>query len=438
MGNPLPAHIDKIVQAQKRGDARGIPSICSAHPYVLRAAIRRAVRHALPVLIEATCNQVNQHGGYTGMTPAVFVAFVRGIAEQEGLPKHLLVLGGDHLGPSVWQNAPAGRAMQEAEILVRDCVRAGFTKIHLDASMPLGGDDSSRPLDVELMASRAARLARAAEQAGAGEEGASGLRYVIGTEVPLPGGAREHDQHVTVTSPAAARETIDATGRAFEREGLQTAWERVVGLVVQPGVEFGDEFILDYDPAKARELVRFIESEPRLVYEAHSTDYQQVEALRRMVRDHFAILKVGPALTFALREMVFALARIEDELVAGRRSAERSNLVEVLDQAMLREPRHWQTHYLGSPTQQALARRYSLSDRARYYWGDPQVRQSLKTLVGNLQSVHVPLGLLSQYFPDQFVRVRAGKLGNSPEEWIHDRIDSVLGDYATACGMLAA
>ena len=56
---------------------RGIPSICSAHPVVIEAAMRHAARLGLPVLIEATCNQVNQDGGYTGMTPDLFVAFVK-------------------------------------------------------------------------------------------------------------------------------------------------------------------------------------------------------------------------------------------------------------------------------------------------------------------------------------------------------------------------
>lgn len=438
MRRPIPAHLDEIIQAQKCGEARGIPGICSAHPHVLRAAMKRALRDDSPLLVEATCNQVNQHGGYTGMTPAAFVAYVRRIAEQEGFPTERLVLGGDHLGPSVWQNTPADHAMDEAEILVRDFVQAGFTKIHLDASMALGGDGTSRRLEVELMARRAARLARAAEDANPEEQGASRLRYVIGTEVPIPGGAREHDEHVAVTTVVAARETVAATRRAFEREGLQDAWQRVVALVVQPGVDFGDEFVLGYDPVKAGELVRFIEQEPGLVLEAHSTDYQMVEALGEMVRDHFAILKVGPALTFAFREMVFALASIEEELFAGRGSAERSNLSEVLDQAMLREPHHWQSHYRGSPSELAVARRYSLSDRARYYWGDPQVQQALETLLRNLRSVHVPLGLLSQCAPDQYASLRAGKVGEDPEEWISDRIDAVLDDYAKACGIQAA
>lgn len=432
------AHLEELVQAQARGEARGIPAVCSAHPHVLRAAVRLAVRDCSPLLVEATCNQVNQHGGYTGMTPAEFVAYVRGIAQREGLPAEQLVLGGDHLGPSVWQDATASQAMHEAEILVRGFVEAGFTKIHLDASMSLGGESTSQPLDVELMAMRAARLARAAEDAGAKANGASDLRYVIGTEVPIPGGARQHDEHVTVTAVAAARETIEATRLAFERNGLHEVWERVIGLVVQPGVEFGDEFVLDYDPAKARDLVRFIEEVPQLVFEAHSTDYQKVEALGVMVRDHFAILKVGPALTFAFREMVFALARIEEELYTGRKSSERSNLVEVLDQAMLRDPRHWESHYAGTLAQQAIARRYSLSDRVRYYWGDPQVQRSLETLVSNLRAVHIPPGLLRQYAPGPYARLGSAGSANDPEEWILDRIGAVLGGYAIACGLAAS
>jgi D-tagatose-1,6-bisphosphate aldolase subunit GatZ/KbaZ len=212
----------------------------------------------------------------------------------------------------------------------------------------------------------------------------------------------------------------------------------VIGLVVQPGVEFGDEFVLDYDPAKARDLVRFIEEVPQLVFEAHSTDYQKVEALGVMVRDHFAILKVGPALTFAFREMVFALARIEEELYTGRKSSERSNLVEVLDQAMLRDPRHWESHYAGTLAQQAIARRYSLSDRVRYYWGDPQVQRSLETLVSNLRAVHIPPGLLRQYAPGPYARLGSAGPANDPEEWILDRIGAVLGGYAIACGLVAS
>ncbi len=203
--------------------------------------------------------------------------------------------------------------MQKSAELVQAYIQAGYTKIHLDASMKLGDDDPSRPLDVELAARRTAWLAKAAESACSDFGLDCQPRYVIGTEVPIPGGAMEHEAGVNVTNVEAARHTLEVTRAAFLSEGLEAAWERVIALVVQPGVEFGDDFILDYNPAAARELARFAETTP-FVYEAHSTDYQTVDSLRYLVRDHFAILKVGPALTFAFREAVFALAMMENEL----------------------------------------------------------------------------------------------------------------------------
>ncbi|MGZ6346934.1 MAG: class II D-tagatose-bisphosphate aldolase non-catalytic subunit, partial [Anaerolineales bacterium] len=152
--------LHEIVLAQKRGEARGITSICSAHPWVLKTALVGPAA----VLVEATCNQVNQYGGYTGMTPADFVHFIRGIAAENGLPADWLILGGDHLGPSPWQDQPMELAMPQAAEMVRQYVLAGFTKIHLDASMRLADDDPARPLDPELAARRTATLAKVAEE----------------------------------------------------------------------------------------------------------------------------------------------------------------------------------------------------------------------------------------------------------------------------------
>jgi tagatose-1,6-bisphosphate aldolase non-catalytic subunit AgaZ/GatZ len=42
----------------------------------------KALQPNTEVLIEATCNQVNQDGGYTGMTPADFRRFVEDIAAR--------------------------------------------------------------------------------------------------------------------------------------------------------------------------------------------------------------------------------------------------------------------------------------------------------------------------------------------------------------------
>ncbi|HLF87876.1 MAG TPA: D-tagatose-bisphosphate aldolase, class II, non-catalytic subunit [Anaerolineales bacterium] len=423
--------LDEMIRAQKRGEERGIASICSAHPWVLQAVMSQTwqVSETCQVLIEATCNQVNQYGGYTGMKPVDFVRFVRKIARENEFPVERVTLGGDHLGPSVWQYEPAEVAMQKAEEMIRGYVQAGFVKIHLDASINLG-DDPTGALPVEVSAARAARLAKAAEAARV--ENLPAPSYVIGTEVPVPGGAQEHEEGITITTVDGVRETLEHTRAAFWREGLESAWKRVIAVVVQPGVEFGDDFVMDYQPEKAQGLARFIESETGLVYEAHSTDYQTREALKNLVRDHFAILKVGPALTFAFREAVFALAMMENELFSP---SERSNLMAVLEAVMVRHPEHWRKYYHGPPEQQKFARKFSLSDRARYYWGWPEVQDALERLITNLGARPIPLALLSQFAPAQYPRVRSGTLAATPEALILDSVMDILKDYNVATGV---
>jgi D-tagatose-1,6-bisphosphate aldolase subunit GatZ/KbaZ len=230
--------LDAILRAQKRGKAVGIPSICSAHPWVLKTALQGEN----PVLIESTCNQVNQFGGYSGMTPTNFAEFVRHLAAENGFPLDKLILGGDHLGPSPWQEQPVGDAMPRASGMVRDYVMAGFTKLHLDASMKLGDDDPTHPLDLELAAQRSAQLASVAESC---IDRSAPPCYVIGSEVPIPGGAITNEDDVHVTTVEDAQRTLEVTKAAFLEAGLESAWERVTGMVVQPGVEFGDDFIVD-------------------------------------------------------------------------------------------------------------------------------------------------------------------------------------------------
>jgi D-tagatose-1,6-bisphosphate aldolase subunit GatZ/KbaZ len=278
-------------------------------------------------------------------------------------------------------------------------------------------DDPPGALDPEVIARRAAQLAKVAETA----EYHSAPRYVIGTEVPIPGGAREHEEGVSVTKAEDARETIEVHRKAFYELGLQSAWERVIAVVVQPGVEFGDDFVLPYQPEVAQELSRFIESQS-IVYEAHSTDYQSRDALKNLVRDHFAILKVGPGLTFAFREAVFALALIEDEMFARD---QRSNIINVLDDVMVKHPEHWQKYYRGDEAEQAFKRKYSLSDRARYYWVQPEVQKAFERLMKNLGGKVLPYSLLSQF---------VGERDLNAEQVIAWKIDGILNDYSVAFG----
>lgn len=421
-------HLTKMVEQHKRGKANGIYAVCSAHPIVLEAAIRYAHANHTPLLIEATSNQVDQFGGYTGMTPADFRSFVCRLADSLGFSQDMLILGGDHLGPNRWQNLPAEQAMANADDLIKSYVAAGFKKIHLDCSMSCANDPV--PLTDEIVAERAARLAKVAEETCMAHFGESDLVYVIGTEVPVPGGAHETLTDLAVTTPDAARATLQAHYHAFEKHGLEGIWPRIIALVVQPGVEFDHTHIIDYQPQKAVALSKMVEDYDTLVFEAHSTDYQTPQSLRQLVIDHFAILKVGPALTFALREALFSLAAIEEELLPAKAC---SGLRHVLESVMLDRPEYWQSHYHGDGNARRLARGYSYSDRVRYYWPDSQIDEAFERLVRNLADDPIPLPLISQYLPLQYVKVREGDLSATPRELIINHIQDILQQYHCAC-----
>jgi len=420
-----------MVAAQKKGEAVGVWSVCSAHPAVLGTALELARERDLSVLVEATSNQVNQDGGYTGATPADFAATLGRAAETAGIPTRRVVFGGDHLGPHPWQSRPAAEAMAKAGEMVRQYVRAGAAKIHLDASMRLA-DDPGGALDPATAAGRTAELCQAAEDARRAE--GEGPVYVIGTEVPVPGGERDKAPGLQVTAVDDAAHTLEVTRAAFCARGLESAWGRVVGLVVQPGVEFGDEQVHDYDPGAARDLARFIEAVPGIVYEAHSTDYQRESGLRGLVSDHFAILKVGPWLTFAFREAVFALAAVEREWLGGRSGVPLSRLPEVVDEVMRADPVHWKGYYSGDEVQLRLARAFSLSDRVRYYWPRPEVQAALRRLLTNLEAHPPSPTLLSQYLPGAFRAAREGRIPSRPRDLARWRVREVMELYARACG----
>ncbi|HYA44092.1 MAG TPA: PfkB family carbohydrate kinase, partial [Acidimicrobiales bacterium] len=322
--------------AAPRRPPAGVTSVCSAHPLVIEAAMLEAASRDLPVLIEATCNQVNHQGGYTGMTPADFGDLVFRTADQVSFPRARVLLGGDHLGPSPWRQLPAAGAMEQAELMVAAYVGAGFEKIHLDASMGcLGeGDYVSAPVAAE----RAARLAVVAEKVAAGRRRC----YVIGTEVPTPGGAKEQIERVEVTRPEAVLSTLEAHRHAFASAGLQQAFDAVMAVVAQPGVEFDDQKVVLYEPEKAAQLRAALERMPGLVFEAHSTDYQPPRKLAELVRDGFGVLKVGPGLTFALREGLYGLDQIATAL---DHDWGEHTLMADMEQVMLANPKYWQPYY---------------------------------------------------------------------------------------------
>jgi D-tagatose-1,6-bisphosphate aldolase subunit GatZ/KbaZ len=489
------AYFENMRKERRAGSPKGIASVCSANAFVIEAAMRLAKKKERVLLVEATANQVNQFGGYTGMRPLDFRLFVEGLAERCGFPQERLMLGGDHLGPLTWQKSPASEAMRNAENLVEEYVRAGFDKIHLDASMKLGDDDPDARLTDDTMAERGARLCKIAERAHAGSiragtpdsaqdgarrgasdgssdgardgtpdsaldgssdgarrgahagssDGSSGGArdgarpgarkfapvYVMGSEVPTPGGPQHEVDVLEVTSPAACRKSIRTYRETFAQMGLSDAWNRVIAFVVQPGVEFGGDTFFAYDPDKARALCSVLDGEPGLLFEGHSTDYQTEGALRRMVSDGVAILKVGPALTFTLREALMSLEQIERLLLRGT-GRPLSDFSACLEHAMLTDESQWASHYRGNGADKLIAIKFSYFDRARYYLHCDEVAKAIDALIANLSGIEIPLPMLSQFMPEQYSKACRSELEPTPRNLIADRIQSLFDGYLRA------
>lgn len=424
-----------MVLNYKKSLKQGITSICSANSFVLEAAMDKGIKEDSFVLVEATSNQVNQFGGYTGMKPKDFANYVKSMARERGLDLNRLILGGDHLGPLIWSNHNEQLAMENAKELVRQFILAGFTKIHIDTSMKLADDMKDRQLSDEVIAKRGAALCAAAEEAynQLKTENPDALApvYVVGSEVPIPGGTTENEA-LQITTPKDLIATVDTFKAEYESLGLQEAWDRVIAVVVQPGVEFGDSNIHEYKRDQASDLVKALEHYPSLVFEGHLTDYQTSEKLRDMVQDGVMILKVGPELTFALREALFMLEHIEKVLFL-KMGVHLSNFENVLDNEMLKHPDKWKAYYHEGENELQFKRRFSLSDRCRYYLSNSEVVKATSRLIDNLNSISIPATLLSQYMPVQYSKIRQGLLQNTAVSLIKDRIIQSLDRYTFGC-----
>ena len=413
------ARLAALPARRRRGERAGIASVCSAHPLVIEAALVHARDRGADLLVEATCNQVNHEGGYTGMTPLAFREFVQRIAGRVGFPTERLALGGDHLGPNPWRHLPAAEAMEKARAMVAAYAEAGFAKIHLDASMGCAGEPAAPPEGV--IAARAAELAEVAEAAAAPV-------YVIGTEVPVPGGATEALDHLAVTRAADVARVADLHAAAFAARGLDRAFGRAIAVVVQPGVEFADAEVAVYRPEAARELAGALSGLP-MVFEAHSTDYQPAEALRALVDDGFAILKVGPWLTFALREAYYGLAAIADWIAPD---PSREPLPALMERVMLAAPGNWAKYYQGTEAELRVKRHFSFSDRIRYYWTQPSAEEAVARLDEALEGREIPLPLIGQFLGALEAEVAAGRVEPTAPALLRASVTRVLDIYAAA------
>ena len=422
--------IKKILEKRNSGILAGIPSFCTSNSIVLEAILEYYLSSEEYVLIECTANQVNQFGGYMNMTPADFVEYLYNIADNVGFPKDRIILGADHFGPLAWEDKSENEAMDNAKELVRLAVLAGYTKIHLDTSMFLGSDDSSKRLSDEIIAKRGVELYKVCEEAFIErcDKFPNSIHpvYVIGSEVPIPGGEYDEKNTLTVTSPQDFENTLKTYDKTFKENGFDDAWDNIIAIVVQPGVEFSNYDIHDYNRHESVELCEKLAEYPNLVFEGHSTDYQTQNKLKEMVEDGVAILKVGPALTFALREGLFSLSLIEKELIKD--CDKRASFIEFLDDIMVKNPKDWEKYYQGNELEKELQRKYSFSDRSRYYMARQDINEHITQLFENIDSHYIPLGIMKQYFPKLFLEIKSQPNSNA-KNLVKLNIKNVIKDY---------
>jgi D-tagatose-1,6-bisphosphate aldolase subunit GatZ/KbaZ len=232
------------------------------------------------------------------------------------------------------------------------------------------------------------------------------------------------------TKPDAVRETYAVHKQLFEAGGLSAAFERVIAIVVQPRVESAQMSVVLYDAARARELVSARADLGGLVYEAHSTDYQTGAALKALVDDGFSILKIGPSLTYALREALYAM-----ELAAGEVHHGPRDLHDTMERLMLADPGPWKDHIHGTAASQESQRHYGLADRIRYYWLKPEAEAALARLHDRFGRTRPHIGLLSQYLSGPFVKeaLEAGDDLSSPDALAKRAVRRALRPWMEAC-----
>lgn len=400
--------LKNIVTKRQNGQTVGIPSYCTANEVTIGALMRAYRDNKKPLLIESTANQVDQFGGYTGMKPTDFRDMVYRLATENGIERERIILGGDHLGPLTFKDRSEHEAMALAIDLVKAYVLAGYKKIHLDTSMRLGDDDPNAALPVETVARRGALLFDACIEALQTKDVARAEwpEFVIGSEVPVPGGAAEALE-IDVTSPADYEETVRLYKEAFSEKNLSEHFDLITAVVVQPGVEYGDHDVAVYDREAAKALMDALQKTPDLMFEGHSTDYQPLSAMRAMVEDGVGILKVGPMITNAYREGLYALAEIEKWLLP---TARQSHLIDVVERVMTDDPKYWQAYYQGDESALKIARHFSLSDRIRYYLPYPEIDQAIKKMIANFEGIEIPTPLLSQYAPSALGAKKASQV----------------------------
>jgi len=423
------SYLIEIMEANCRGERKGIYTVESHNSTVVEACFRQALVDGSPVLLEISANMLSLPGQSGKTSPGDFIKRVKHIAVEAEFPQDRLFFGVNDLGPSLWQDESA---LKKACEFISDLVSLGFNKLGIHAGELLKGDPIGETLAQEIIIAREMALYQAAESAAVELPDEEKPLYVINAH-PVQEAGRVKDQR-RVASREDVEDAVDRFAKIAAAAGLPEMKKRLLAVQVSLGFGYDCEKVFPFDSSLIKEMGGCGHGGHPVVLEAQQTDFQPQTVLNQLVDNHFAFLSVGLELTYTMREALFSLAMMENETMIGKPGVHLSNYIVELDRAMQSVPSHWQDYYKGNGFEQLVARKYSFYDRSRFFLEDKEVRKTKKRLYDNLTAYPVPPTVMRQFMPHQYESVVAGELENKPKALVMDAVRNVLRRYSRACG----
>ena len=342
---------------------KSYPSLCTSNFDVLKSSMIFAKYNDLPLLVESTSNQVNQFGGYTHLKPIQFYKKLKILAKKIKF-KNNFYIGADHLGPLPWKNLNENKAMKNSIKLFKDVVKSGYNKIHIDTGIKLKND---KILSKKKIIHRCERIFNSISK-----KKLRNIFFVFGTEVPIAGGGTLYASKITSLS------SIKDDLKYYSK--LQKSFS----LVIEPGLGFNNNKVFDLK-MKYFKKKKNLSNLSNFSYEAHSSDFQNLFALKKLVKNNFKFLKVGPELTFFYMRAILQMYKIENM----NNFKKKSNIKEIISTEMHKDNKYWVNYYHGSKKKIEYLKFNSLLDRSRYYWSKKNITKSLSLLKQNINSLDI-------------------------------------------------
>ena len=391
-----------------------MPSFCTANEEVIKIILLYCKIYNLPCLIECTSNQVNQFGGYIKKTPKEFSNLIFKIARTIKLNKKNIFLGGDHLGPLPWNNKNSNLAIKNSIELINNYISNKFCKIHIDTSVQCKND---KVFNSQIKFDRTKKILKKIKL-----KKKSNIFYVVGSEVPISGSDKKK-----LLKPTSIY-TIKKDSNIFsELLFKKSCKKKNFGLVIEVGMKYMDKYI------QKPNLKNFLQKKNfslknNFIYEAHSTDFQSINTLKKLVNNNFKFLKVGPELTYLYSRSLLLMQKIEKHFIEKNKSNFNENLI----QEMLKNNKYWINFYEKNNYNQFLNSKY---DRSRYYLGTKKVKNSIGKLRLNINNLNLTklIKKFTHTSSNTILKLKKNKLNNF-EILNFIFISRSLAKYYRACG----